>query len=246
MLGNLHHLIIHDTVHVGNRCQESQQVRRDVIAVDGSGKIRPDERRKVDNVHVDEVHRFHHPVTKIEVFIRTLEVLHRERPFLEVEGHEAVEVFVHLLAVELMVPDTSLRQYVKHLADLHMEVQPHLRVVFDKGTLDSFLGDDQVCRYFRVGPSLIVPEITLREERHALCYLMVVVLLAENVLLLQGIPFAKSLDDVVQYVRIGKILVGIRTVLLDWVLHLNDNRTVTLVGKQHCVQVVPLFILHIL
>ena len=161
LLWNLHHLVIHDAVHVRNRGEEGEQVGGNVIPVDGSGEIRPNERGQVDDIHIDEVHRFHNAVTQVQVFVRTLDVLHGERSFLEVEGHEAMKVLIHLLTVQLAVLDTPFRQDVHHLAHLHMEVLPHLRVVFDKGAFDGLLCDDEIGRYFRIRPALIISEIAL-------------------------------------------------------------------------------------
>lgn len=75
---------------------------------------------------------------------------------------------------------------------------------------------------------------------------MVIILLAENVLFLKGISLPKCLDNVIQYVHIGKILVCIRTELLDGILHLNDHGAISLFGKQYRVKVLSLLVLYIL
>ena len=49
---------------------------------------------------------------------------------------------------------------------------------------------------------------------------MVIFLLAENILLLEGIALAERLDDIGQYVLKEPILVGIGTILLHGILYL--------------------------
>ena len=51
---------------------------------------------------------------------------------------------------------------------------------------------------------------------------MVVGLSAEDVLLLQGIAFTKGLEDMIQHVHKGIVLVCIGTVLLHRILNLKD------------------------
>ena len=75
---------------------------------------------------------------------------------------------------------------------------------------------------------------------------MVVILLAEDILFLKRIPFAECLNDVAQHIGIGEILVCVRTVLLHGILHLNDDRTVPLSGKQYRIKMLSMLILHIL
>ena len=75
---------------------------------------------------------------------------------------------------------------------------------------------------------------------------MVIRLLAENILFLQRIPLTKCLDDIVQHVCIGKILVCVRTVLLHGILHFNDDGAVSTSREQHCIEMLSLFVLYIL
>ena len=217
-----------------------------MVAVDGGRQIRPDERRQVDYVHIHEVHRLHNPVPHVQVLVRALEVPHGERSFLELECHEAVQVFIHLLPAQLPMADVPLSQDVHHLAHLHMELLPCLRVILHESTLHRLLRNNKIGGNLGVWSSLEVFEIAFREERHVLRDLMVIRLFAEDVLLLQRISLTKCLDDVVQHVREGEILVCVRTELLYGVLHLNDDGAVSTSGEQHRIEVSSLIVLHIL
>ena len=55
---------------------------------------------------------------------------------------------------------------------------------------------------------------------------MVVELLAEDVLLLEGIPFAQCLHDIVENIHEIHIQLSIGAVLLHRILNLNDDGTV--------------------
>ena len=62
---------------------------------------------------------------------------------------------------------------------------------------------------------------------------MVIGLSAEDVLLLQGIAFTKGLEDMIQHVHKGIVLVSIGTVLLHGVLYLEDRTVVAGLAIQH-------------
>ena len=157
-----------------------------------------------------------------------------------------MKVFVDLVLGELVIPDTSLREYICYLADLHMKVQPGFRIILDESALHDFLCDDEIGFDFRIGPSLKIPEITLAQELHILRYLMVVELLAEDVLLLEGIPFAQCLHDVVENIHEIHIQLSIGAVLLHRILNLNDDGTVAILGEQDSVQEPSVISSHIL
>ena len=95
--GNLQHLVIDHTVRIRDGSQESQQVGGDVIAVDRHRQIRPHVGRQVDDIHIHQIDGLDHMVTEVQVFVRALEVPHGERALSELEGHEAVQVFIHLI-----------------------------------------------------------------------------------------------------------------------------------------------------
>jgi hypothetical protein len=75
---------------------------------------------------------------------------------------------------------------------------------------------------------------------------MVVALAAQHVLLLKGIALAECLDDVVQHVGIGHILVGIGGVLLNWVLDLDDDGRIAVLREEYRVQQFSIGILDVL
>ena len=185
-------------------------------------------------------------VTEIQVFVRALEVPHGERSFPELEGHETVKVLIHLIPAQFMIPHIPFLQDVHDLTDLHMELSPHLRVIFDEGTLGCLLRNNNIGLYLCVRTALEVSEIGLHQIGHVFRQLMVIELLAEDILLLERIALAQSLDDIVQHIRKVHVLFRIGTVLLDGVLYLDDNRTVTLFREKHRVQQVPIVILDVL
>ena len=81
-----------------------------------------------------------------------------------------------------------------------MEVLPSFDIVFHEGIVRRFLCDNEEGAYVGIFPSLEVVEIAFGEELLFSLRLMVILLLAENVLLLQSIALAERLDDVGQYV----------------------------------------------
>ena len=60
------------------------------------------------------------------------------------------------------------------------------------------------------------------------------------------VALAQGLDDIVQHIREGHVLLGIGTILLDGVLNLYDDRTVTLFREENRVQQVSIVILDVL
>ena len=223
LLGDLYDLVVDDAVGVGYLAEEGQQVGGDDVAVDGDGLVGPDERWKVNLVHVDDVEGFYDLVAHPQAVVTGLEALHRERTGLEVEGHEAVEVLVDLVLRELAVPNAALLEDVHDLAHLRVEVEPGLGVVLHEGGLHRLLRDDEVGADLGIGAAVEVTEVAAREELHVLGDGMVVALTAEDVLFLQGVTFTEGLDDVVQHVGVGDILHGIGGILLHGVLYLDDD-----------------------
>ena len=118
----------------------------------------------------------------------------------EVERHEAVAVLVDFLFIELAVPDVFLREDVVHLGHLGVEVQPFLGVVLHELVALCLLRDNQVSPYFRKLPSLKVLEVAPCQERRVFRHFMVVGLLAEDVLFLQGVALPKRLHDIGKHV----------------------------------------------
>ena len=145
-----------------------------------------------------------------------------------------------------MMPDIPFLQDIYDLADLHMELCPHFRVILDESTLYSLLRYNNIGLYLCVWTALEVPEIGLHQIGHVLSQLMMVELLAEDVLLLERIALAQSLDDIVQHVRKDHVLLRVGTVLLDGVLYPDDDRAVTLFREENRVQQVSIFILDVL
>ena len=127
----------------------------------------------------------------------------------EVEGHEAVDVFVDLRLGELSVTDAFLGQDVVDLGYLGMEVEPLLRVVLDELTALCLLSNYKVGGDFGKFPSLEVVEVTPGKELGIFSYLVVISLSAEYVLLLQGISLAESLDYISKHILKEEILLGV-------------------------------------
>ena len=126
-----------------------------------------------------------------------------------------------------------LFQNVLHLMDLVLKLCPLLRVVGNKGALPGFLRDNYKGTYLGIGSTLVVPEIALRQKLRTLFDVVVEFLTAKDVLFLQGIAFSERLEDMIQHVHEGIVLVGIGTVLLHRVLYLEDGAVVTCPIIQH-------------
>ena len=75
---------------------------------------------------------------------------------------------------------------------------------------------------------------------------MIIFLSAENVLFLQGIAFPEGVDDIGEDIHVGHIESGIRGILLDGVLDLDEDGTVTTGGEQDGVQTVTPCVLNVL
>ena len=77
-----------------------------------------------------------------------------------------------------------------------MEVQPRLRVVLHELAALRFLRHDQIRAYLRELPSFEIIEIAPGQEFRIFRHVVVVGLLAEDVLLLQGIALAEGLHHI--------------------------------------------------
>ena len=236
LLWDLDDLVVDDAVGVRNLTEEGQQVGGDDVAVDGHGLVGFYQRGQVNLVHVDDVEGLDYLVTHLQAVVTGLEALHREGAVLEVEGHEAVEVLVDLVLGELAVPDAALLEDVHDLAHLGMEVEPCLGVVLHESGLDCLLRDDKVGADFGIGSAVEVAEVAPGEELHIVGDVVMVALSAQHVLLLQGIALAEGLDDVVQHVGEGDVLNGIRGILLNGVLDLDDDGGIAVLREENRVQ----------
>ena len=111
----LNNLVEHHTVRVGDAGKERKQVCCDTVAVDVHLRVRLYHGRQVYFVNVHQRIGTDNPVTCPEIFVRSLEVGHRERSVPELECHETVAVLADFLLAELPVPDMLLRQNIIRL-----------------------------------------------------------------------------------------------------------------------------------
>lgn len=228
LLGYLHDLIVHHAVGMGHLGQEGQQVGGDAVAVDVHLRVRLDQCGQAYLVYIHQRIGTDDAVSGLQVFVRCLEVGHRERTVPETEHHEAVAVFVDLFLGEPAVADVFLPEDVVHLVYFYMEVQPFLGVVLHELAALCLLCDDEVGAYLRELPSLKVAEVAFGQELRVFRHVVVVSLLAEDVLLLQGISLAECLYHTRKHVLKVQILFRIRTELLHGVGHLEDDRRLAL------------------
>jgi len=235
-------LIVDNTIGIRNLCQEGEEVGGNVSTVDVDREERSHEVGHVDFVYIHQGEGLHRAVANLQVLVRALEVGHGKRPLLELERHEAMKVLVNLRLAQLTVHNTFLLQDVGYLGHLYMEVLPSFSIVFHEGIVRTFLRDDEKGAYVGIRPSLEVVEVTFGEELLFSLRLMVIFLLAENILFLQGIPLAERLDDVGQYVLKEPILVGIGTILLHGILNLKEDRWVAFLRPQHRIEQFPVLI----
>ena len=142
----------------------------------------------------------------------------------ELEGHEAVAILVHLFLGQLPMLDILLLENVAHFGNLGMEVQPSLRVVLNELAVLCLLRKDKVGTYLRKFSSLKVTEVAFGQELCILRHLMVVGLLAEHVLFLQGITLAERLYHIGEHILKEHVLLRIGTKLLHGIDYLENNR----------------------
>ena len=108
----LNDLVEHHTVRVGDAGEERKQVGCDTVAVDVHLCVRLYHGRQVYLVNIDQRIGTDDTVTCSEIFVRSLEVGHRERSVPELECHETVAVLADFLLAELSVPDMLFRQNI--------------------------------------------------------------------------------------------------------------------------------------
>ena len=142
----------------------------------------------------------------------------------ELESHEAVAILVHLFLGQLPMLDILLLEDVAHFGNLGMEVQPSLRVVLNELAALCLLREDKVGTYLRKFSSLKVTEVAFGQELCILRHLMVVGLLAEHVLFLQGITLAERLYHIGEHILKEHVLLRIGTKLLHGIDYLENNR----------------------
>ena len=142
----------------------------------------------------------------------------------ELEGHEAVAILIDFRLTEFPVLDVLLLEDVAHLGNLGMEVQPFLRVVLHELAALHLLREDKVGTYLRKFSSLKVTEVAFGQELRILRHLMVVGLLAEHVLFLQGIALTERLYHVGEHILKEHVLLRIGTELLHGIGYLENNR----------------------
>ena len=135
-----------------------------------------------------------------------------------------------------------LLEDVSYLAHLYMKVHPSLRIVFDERTVRTFLRDDEKGADVCVFPPLEVVEIAHGEKLHTVCYLMMILLFTEHILLLQGISFAQCLYDIGHHILKQGIQSGIRTVLLHGILYLEDDGTFAVLRPQYRIELLSFLV----
>ena len=111
----LNDLVEHHTVRVGDAGKERKQVCSNSVSVDVHLRVRLYHGRQVYLVNVHQRIGTDDTVTCLEIFVRSLEVGHRERSVPELECHETVAVLADFLLAELSVPDMLFRQNIIRL-----------------------------------------------------------------------------------------------------------------------------------
>jgi hypothetical protein len=131
-----------------------------------------------------------------------------------------------LILRELVIPHTTFLQDVTDLADLDMELLPDLFVKLDEVGLVSLQRNNKKGADLGVRSAVEELEVALGEELHVIRDLVMVSLSAEDVLFLQGIAFTKGVDEITEDIHVGHIEIGVRGILLDGVLDLDDDGTI--------------------
>ena len=144
-----------------------------------------------------------------------------------------MKILVYLLSVQQMMRQSFLFQNILYLLDLVIELSPLFRVVGNKSTLSCFLSDNDKGTNLGIGSALVIPKIALSQEFHPWRDVVMKSLTTEDVLLLQGIALTKCLENMIQHVHEGIVLVGISTILLHGVLYLEDRTVVASLAIQH-------------
>jgi len=243
---DLDDLVIDDTVGVGDGGEERHEVGGNHIAVDRHREVGLDECGEVDLVDIDDGEASYCICAHTQLVITGLDVLHGEWTVLEVERHIAVQILVDLILRELVIPHTPLLQDVADLADLDMELLPYLVIILDEVGFVSLQRNNKIGTDLSIWTAIEESEVALGEELHVLGDGMIIFLSAEDVLFLQGIAFPEGVDDIGEDIHVGHIESGIRGILLDGVLDLDEDGTVTTGGEQDGVQKVTPCVLNVL
>ena len=127
-----------------------------------------------------------------------------------------------------------------------MEVKPLFGVVLDEHVFAGLLSDDQEGADVSIFPAFKIAEVALGKELHFGRDVVVVALLAEDVLFLEGIAFTQCLHDIAQHVTELHIQLGIGAEARHWILYFEDDGTITLLRPEYGVQKISALIIDVL
>ena len=120
-----------------------------------------------------------------------------------------------------------------YLTNFYEEIAPLLAVVGEQPAFFRFLRDGQVTHAVRVVASLEIAEIGRREELLLLARLVFELLPHEDVLLVQGVPFAERLGQCCEQLRVLIVAVDVGRIFLHGVLDFQDGGIFAGLGVQH-------------
>lgn len=155
----------------------------------------------------------------------------------EMESHEAVEIFIYLPFIQLLVPDAFVAENVIDFGDLGVEVEPFLRVVLYELSFLGLLCDYEIGGYLGKLASREVCEIAPGQELRSVGYLVAVFLSAEYVLFLECVPLAESLHYIGEDILKEHVLFGVGAEPEHRVHHAEYHRGGALGVEQHDIAV---------
>ena len=233
LVGQKDYLVVHHRIGVRYVVDDRHEVHRHLRVVHFDIGIGPDQRGQRGVVHVHEAVYFTpFPAHRDGIFVCP-EVGHRHDAVLEVHGEVAVYVLARLGLVQEPRLHAAVAQLVVHLADLHEEVAPLLAVVGEQAALLRLLRDGQVAHAVRVGTPLEVAEIGFGEELAVSSRFSGETFAHEDVLLVQGVPFAQRLCQSSEQLRELVIAVYVRAVFLYGIFDFQHGRIFAGLGVQY-------------
>ena len=231
LAGQEDNLVVHHHLGVRYAVDDRYEVYRHFRVVHLDIRVRAYQRGQCGAVHVHEAVHLAAFVAHRHHFVVRLEVRHRDDAVFEVHRKVAVYILARLRLVQESHLHAAVAQLVVYLADLHEEIAPLLAVVGEQAALLRLLRDGQVAKAIRVRTPFEIAEIRCREELPVALLLVGELLPDENVLLVDGVPFAQREGG--EQVRKLVVTVNVGRILLHRILDFQDGGVFPRLGVQH-------------
>ena len=233
MVGQEDDLVINHSLGVRYAVHHRHQIHRHFGIVYLNIRVGTDQRRECGAVHVHEAVHFATLVAHRNSLIVRLEVRHRDSAVVEIHGEVAIHILARFGFVQESGLHTAVTQLVVYLADFHKEVTPFLVVEREKTAFLSLLRDGQVTKAVRVLAATEITEVRRREKFSFAVRFIRKAFPDENILFVNGVPFAQCLRKGSEQVRELVVTVDVRRILLHRILYFQYGGIFAGLGVQY-------------